>query len=76
MGVSLRKLARILDRAASGLHRLEQTGAIKREPDGLFDVNKVRRAIAENTNRLLARPATRARRPSIPNHPRPKTDGE
>jgi hypothetical protein len=50
VGVSLRKLAKILGRAPSGLCRLQQTGAIPRLCDGTYDVGAVRAALDSNIN--------------------------
>lgn len=49
-GISLSELARRLDRAKSGLHKLAAKGQIPKLADGSFDEAAVRAALAANTD--------------------------
>lgn len=46
--LSLRALARLLDRAPSGIHKLAAQGKIPRNADGTFDLAPVMVALNEN----------------------------
>lgn len=49
-GISLSELARQLGRAKSGLHKLAARGQIPKGPDGTFDLEAVKAALAANTD--------------------------
>ncbi len=60
--LSLRALARLLDRAPSGIHKLATQGKIPRNADGTFDLAPVMVALNENLSPLHVLAARRARR--------------
>ncbi|MGD0076721.1 MAG: hypothetical protein ABSD31_20695 [Candidatus Binataceae bacterium] len=59
--LSLRELARRLERAPSGLHKLAVRGKIPRNADGSFDLAPVMVALKENLSPLRVLAARRAR---------------
>lgn len=63
MGVSAREAAKQLGLTHPALGKAARSGRITREPDGSYDVEKVRRQLAENSNAFMRRPtaAERAR---------------
>jgi hypothetical protein len=57
--LSLGALAKALGRDKSGLSRHAKRGTIPKRSDGTFDLEKVRRALKENVDLAMARPARR-----------------
>jgi hypothetical protein len=57
--LSLSALARALGRDKSGLGRHAKKGTIPRRSDGKFDLEAVRRALKQNVDLAMARPARR-----------------
>jgi hypothetical protein len=55
MGLSLRQAAEALGISHPALIKATKTGRVSREKDGTYDVAKVRRQLAENTNALKRR---------------------
>jgi hypothetical protein len=57
--LSLSALAKALGRDKSGLSRHAKRGTIPKRSDGKFDLEAVRRALKENVDLAMARPARR-----------------
>jgi hypothetical protein len=77
MGLGLREAAQQLGINHSTLLRRVKTGAVTREPDGTFDVEKCRAQLAANTN-LGKQANAKARKPkhATPSKDEPEASGE